>query len=108
MRFFGLSTCDTSRKALKALRAAGLEPEVIDVRRDGVDAEDRAAILAAFGETAMNKASATWRGLGEAERALDPDTLIAAHPTLMKRPVIHAGGRWYLGWTPEVQAALLP
>ncbi len=51
MRFFGLKTCDTCRKALKAL--AGREVTVIDVRADGVSDGDRAAILAAFGEGAI-------------------------------------------------------
>ncbi|MDT8329354.1 MAG: arsenate reductase, partial [Roseovarius sp.] len=51
--------------------------------------------------------SATWRGLSEAERAAPPLALIAAHPTVMKRPLIDAGGTLYLGWGPEVQAALL-
>ena len=35
MRFFGLKTCDTCRKALKSLAEAGMSPEVIDVRKDG-------------------------------------------------------------------------
>lgn len=108
MRFFGLSSCDTCRKALKALREAGVEPEVIDVRKDGVSEADRAAILAAFGETALNRASATWRGLSEEERAESPATLFARHPTLMKRPVIEVDGTWHQGWTKAVQEAVLP
>ncbi|MBO6855073.1 MAG: arsenate reductase [Marivivens sp.] len=107
MRVFALKTCDTCRKALKAMREAGLEPEVIDVRADGVPDADRAAILDAFGEAALNKASATWRGLVEAEKAQPAATLLAAHPTLMKRPVIEKDGQWYLGWKADVQAAVI-
>lgn len=104
MRFFGLKTCDTCRKALKVL--ADREVEVIDVRADGVSAQDRAAILAAFGAAALNTRSTTWRALSDAERAQDPDTLLAAHPTLMKRPVVEMNGTWYQGWTPATRAAL--
>ena len=104
MRFFGLKSCDTCRKALKALAAAGHKPEVIDVRADGVSVVDRAQIIAAFADTAINRASTTWRGLSEEEKAADPDALLAAHPTLMKRPVIEADGEWTIGWKADVQA----
>ncbi|MCF2870100.1 arsenate reductase [Octadecabacter sp. G9-8] len=104
MRFFGLKTCDTCRKALKSL--APREVEVIDVRSDGISDADRAAILDAFGAAALNTRSTTWRGLSEVERARDPAELLADHPTLMKRPVIEANGTWYQGWTPDVRAAI--
>ena len=104
MRFFGLKSCDTCRKALKALQAAGHEPEVIDVRSDGIGDADRAAIIAAFGDAAINRASTTGRGLSDDEKARDPGTLLAAHPTLMKRPVIDADGVWTIGWKKDVQA----
>ena len=107
MRFFGLKSCDTCRKAQKALIAAGYTPEIIDVRGDGVSASDRAAILAQFGDAAINRASATWRGLSEAEKAAGPAELLSAHPTLMKRPVIEADGQWTIGWKADVQAKYL-
>ena len=107
MRFFGLKSCDTCRKALKALADAGHNPQVIDVRTDGVSDADRAAIIAEFGEAAINRASTTWRSLTEDEKASDPATLLAAHPTLMKRPVIEADGVWTIGWKADVQSRYL-
>lgn len=107
MRFFGLKTCDTCRKALSALRAAGLDPVVVDVRADGVARADLEAIVAAFGDKAVNRSSTTWRALSEADRATDPVALLAAHPTLMKRPVIEEGGQMTLGWAAEAQATWL-
>ena len=107
MRFFGLKSCDTCRKALKTLAAAEHTPEVIDVRADGVAAEDRATIVAQFGDAAINRASTTWRGLSEEEKTQDPVTLLAAHPTLMKRPVIEHDGDWTIGWKADVQAKYL-
>lgn len=104
MRFFGLKTCDTCRKALKIL--ADHDVTVIDVRADGVSDTDRAAILNAFGAAALNTRSTTWRGLSEGERAQDPAALLAAHPTLMKRPIIEHNGAWYQGWTPATRAAI--
>ncbi|MCT8159767.1 arsenate reductase family protein [Pseudoruegeria sp. SHC-113] len=107
MKFYGLKTCDTCRKALKMLQEKGMQPEVVDVRADGVPPEELARFLTAFGENLINRRSTTWRGLSEAERAGAPADLLAAHPTLMKRPVIEAEGALYLGWGPDVRAALL-
>ncbi len=107
MRFWGLKNCDTCRKAQKALTAAGKAPDVIDVRADGVAQADLARFYAAFGAALVNKRSTTWRGLGEEERAGDPVALLAAHPALMKRPVIEEGDTLTLGWDAKAQAAWL-
>jgi Spx/MgsR family transcriptional regulator len=107
MRFFGLKTCDTCRKALKSLRAAGLDPQVIDVRADGVAPADLDTIVATFGAAAINRSSATWRNLTEAEKQSDAKVLLADHPTLMKRPVILSQGKATIGWTPQSQQTWL-
>ena len=107
MRVFSLKSCDTCRKALAEMRAAGLAPEVIDVRADGVAPADRAAMVAALGEAVLNRRSTTWRGLSEAERGGDPESLLAVHPTLMKRPVIERDGQWTVGWTNDVRSQVL-
>ncbi|RKF17241.1 arsenate reductase [Roseovarius spongiae] len=102
MKLYGLKTCDTCRKALKHFPNA----EFKDVRADGLPEAVLNAAHEAFGAALLNTRSATWRGLDEEERAGDPVELIARHPALMKRPLIEAQGKLYLGWTPEVQAAL--
>jgi arsenate reductase-like glutaredoxin family protein len=107
MRVYCLKTCDNCRKALKALDAAGIAYDLRDVRADGIAADDIAAILAAHGEAAINRASTTWRGLSEAEKAQAPAALLAAHPTLLKRPAIEAAGGWLLGWKADVQAKVI-
>lgn len=107
MRFFGLKSCDTCRKALRSLADAGHDPLVIDVRADGISDENHVDIFTQFGDAAINRASTTWRGLTDAEKASDPAQLLAAHPTLMKRPVIEHGGVWTIGWKADVQAKYL-
>lgn len=102
MILYGLKTCDTCRKALKTLHGA----ELRDVRAEGVPAETLRAAQAKFGDALVNTRSTTWRALGESERAMDTQKLLAAHPTLMKRPLIDDGGTLYLGWGKDVQAAL--
>ncbi len=111
LKLYGLKNCDTCRKALKALSAAGVEHEFVDVRADGVSAAQVAAWAGAVGwQKLLNTKSTTWRGLDEAEKA-DVDepkavALMAEHATLIKRPVIEAGGTVTVGWTADVQAGL--
>lgn len=107
MVIYGLKTCDTCRKARAALAAAGHEVHLRDLREDPLAPDDLARFLDAFGEALVNRRSTTWRGLDEGERARDPADLLAAHPALMKRPVIEAGGSLWLGWDKSVQADLL-
>lgn len=107
MKLFGIKTCDTCRRALKELAAAGKAVDFVDVRAAGLDDETLRSFRAAFGDKLVNRSSATWRGLSEEERSRDPFALIAENPTLMKRPVIEDHGRLWLGWGPQVRGALL-
>ena len=102
MIVYGIKTCDTCRKAVKALEA-----ELRDIRADPLSEAERARFFAAFGSDLLNTRSTTWRGLSDEERARDPDALLAEHPTLMKRPVIDADGQLYLGWGSATKDALL-
>lgn len=112
MHVYHLKTCDTCRKAVKALQAAGHDPALTDVRADGVDAATLEHWMAAVGrDTLLNTRSTTWRGLDEAARTGLDDAkavaLMTEHPTLIKRPVIEVGGAVHVGWTKDVQAAVL-
>lgn len=103
MRVYGIKTCDTCRKAVGALGA-----ELRDIRAEPLTAAEIDRFLAAFGDALLNTRSTTWRGLDEAARAQAPEALLAAHPTLMKRPVIETpGGTLHLGWGADVKARLL-
>lgn len=106
MILFGISTCDTCRKALKALEAAGKEVTFHDVRKQAIDGETLDRVLAVFGDAAVNRKSTTWRGLDDDQRQKDARTLLLENPALMKRPVIQDGDKLHLGWTAEVQKAL--
>ena len=109
---YALKSCDSCRKALSELRAAGREPEVIDIRADGVPRALLDRLVRELGaEVLVNRRSTTWRGLDQAtrDRALDAATtaqVLAEHPTLMKRPVVVAGDRPHVGWSPAIRAAL--
>ena len=102
MRIYGLTACDTCRKARKALPRA----DFVDVRDMGIEAGLLARALETFGLSLLNTRSTTWRGLDQAERVRPPLDLIKDYPALMKRPLIEADGQLHLGWTPDVRAAL--
>lgn len=109
---YHLKTCDTCRKAIKAMQAAGHELSLIDVRAEGVPPADLARFEKAVGwEKLLNTRSTTWRGLEDSEKAdMDAEkalALMGAHPTLIKRPVIDRGDALItVGWTKDVQAEL--
>ncbi len=107
VKVYGLKTCDTCRKAMKALQAAGKAVEMVDVRAAPLERGQVEAFLDRFGEALVNRKSTTWRGLSEDERGRDPVDLLLEHPALMKRPVIEVEGVLYLGWGKDVQSALL-
>lgn len=107
MILYGIPTCDTCRKARAALEAAGHAVQVRDVRAEPLAPAETARFLEAFGEKLVNRSSTTWRGLSEAARAQAPAALLAAHPALMKRPVLVEGEKATLGWDKAAQAAWL-
>ncbi len=113
MNFYGLKTCDTCRKARRALDAAGVKYSYKDVRDDGVTKAQLTKWAKAAGwEKLLNKSSTTWRGLSDAEKGGVKEkkavALMVEHPTLIKRPVIENGPtQVFVGWSKEVQDAVL-
>ncbi len=104
---YHLKTCDTCRKAIKALNAAGLDLSLIDVRADGIPPQIIENLLETHGwEVILNRRSTTWRGLDASDKADITNSkaaaLIAQHPTLMKRPAIVSGEKSTIGWTKDV------
>ncbi|GLQ22222.1 arsenate reductase [Algimonas ampicilliniresistens] len=112
MKVYSLKSCDTCRKAIKEIQAAGLSPNIIDVRADRMSPDEIASIVDAVGfEKALNRRSTTWRGLDDVSKADLDDakavTLIGAHPTLLKRPAITDGNQTTVGWDAAAKATWL-
>ena len=106
MILYGIPSCDTCKKAQKALEAAGHAVTFRDIRRDPLSTAEIAEIVIEFGDRIINKQSTTYRGFSDFLRESEPEAQIAAQPTVMKRPLIRAD-KWYLGWDADVQSALL-
>ncbi|HEX5353329.1 MAG TPA: Spx/MgsR family RNA polymerase-binding regulatory protein [Rhodanobacteraceae bacterium] len=91
---YGLSTCDTCRKARKWLDRSGVAYTYIDYRANPVPAEmlkDWAKQLGGW-EKLANKSSTTWRNLLPQRKhpASDPEwtLLLKEYPALIRRPVV--------------------
>ena len=106
MIVYGIPTCDSTKAALKALQRAGKDATFRDIRAAPLTEAELDAILAEFGDRAINKQSTTYRGFSPYLREAEAQAQIHAQPTVMKRPVIQDGARWYLGWDEKIEAAV--
>lgn len=95
---YGIPNCDTVKKARTWLEGQGIEYAFHDYKKAGADPAKLREWVAAKGwETVLNRRGTTFRGLPDADKAdIDAEkavTLMAAHPSTIKRPVVeHDGG----------------
>ncbi|MYM63200.1 ArsC family reductase [Pseudomaricurvus sp. HS19] len=90
---YGISNCDTVKKARQWLEQNGIDYRFHDFRKDGLDQARVQGWVEQLGwETLVNKRSTTWKELDDASKAgLNADTaaaLVTANPTLIKRPLL--------------------
>jgi arsenate reductase len=104
MKLYGLKNCDSCKKALSQLGAAGHQIDFFDIRTDPLDQSQIDDLLARHGDKlVLNRKSTTWRNLAESQRLLSPKNLLAMHPALIKRPVIFDDDTSYVGWGQNVR-----
>lgn len=94
---YGISNCDTVKKARAWLEARGIAHQFHDYRKHGADPALVAEWMAEMGvDAVMNRRGTTYRKLSDADKAraeVDPVALMAEQPSLIKRPVVvHEGG----------------
>lgn len=106
LTLYGLGHCSTCQKAQAALQDHGWTVEIRDVQKDPLSDEERQRMVDEFGDKIVNRASLTWRGMSDEERAADPVQMMGVKPSVMKRPAIIAGDLRLLGWTANVKRAL--
>jgi len=105
MQVHGIVNCDTVKKARAWLDARAVPYEWIDFRKSPPSYEDLARWCRAVGwETLLNRRGTTWRALDDAAKAAVVDersaiALMAAQPTLVKRPVVEAQGDVVVGFS---------
>lgn len=111
MTLYGISNCDTVRRARKWLEAEGMDAAYHDFRKDGLSEAQVKRWVAAVGlETLLNKRGTTWRALPDDTKEGLSDAaaieLMVEQPALIKRPVIEVGSKVLVGFKAEPQQAL--
>ncbi|MGK6307221.1 ArsC family reductase [Variovorax sp. DT-64] len=96
---YGITNCDTVKRARAWLDEHGIAYRFHDFKKEGVPESELDQWLRALGwEALVNRRGTTWRRLDEATRASVVDSSSAraallAHPSLIKRPVVNWGAR---------------
>ena len=109
---YGIKNCDTMKKARAWLDGHGVAYAFHDYKTAGIERATLAAWAKEVGwERLLNRAGTTFRKLPEAQReglteakALD---LMAAQPSMIKRPVLTGAGPLLVGFKPEDYARAL-
>lgn len=114
---YGIANCDTVKKARAWLTAQGIPHQFHDFKKHGVPADRLAAWMADAGwEKLLNRQGTTWRKLDAVAQAAVHDaasasTLLQAHPSAIKRPLVEWRGgvsiRTTVGFDVAVWAQLL-
>ena len=100
---YGITNCDTIKKAKKWLDSQNVTYQFHDYRKQGLTAELLNTFEAQLGwEQLVNKRGTTYRALSDEQKAgLNKDTALALlleHPAMIKRPLLVHQERMYLGF----------
>jgi len=106
---YGIKNCDTMKKARAWLDSHGVTYEFYDYKAAGAPKEKLKAWMSELGwETLLNRAGTTFRKLPDAEKeGLNERKALALmleQPSVIRRPVLEAGGKLLVGFKPEVYA----
>ena len=106
----GIKACDTMKKARDWLDGHGVAYGFHDYKAVGVTRDLLEAWSAKVGwEALLNRAGTTFRKLPDADKeGLDQAKaiqLMLAQPSMIKRPVLEAGGKLIVGFKPDSYAA---
>jgi arsenate reductase len=109
---YGIRSCDTMKKARAWLDGRGIAYAFHDYKAAGIERARLEAWARDVGwETLLNCAGTTFRKLPDADKedltAVKALALMAAQPSMIKRPVLDIGGRLLVGFKPEEYAAAL-
>ena len=103
---YGIKNCDTMKKARAWLDGRAIAYRFHDYKTDGIAPQMLVGWSREVGwEVLLNRAGTTFRALPEREReGLDEKkaiALMAAQPSMIKRPVLDLDGRLLVGFKPE-------
>jgi arsenate reductase (glutaredoxin) len=111
MILYGISNCDTVKKARVWLDAQGVAYQFHDYKKAGADAVKLRAWCNEMGwNVILNRAGTTFKQLPEADKQeIDAGKAIAlmlAQPSMIKRPVLEGAGKLLVGFKPDAYASV--
>ena len=109
---YGIPNCDTVKKARVWLDERGVRYGFHDYKKSGVDKGQLKAWVEELGwETVLNRAGTTFKKLSDADKAdIDDEKavkLMAAQPSMIKRPILDLGSHRIAGFKPDIYEAAL-
>ena len=113
IHLYGIPNCDTVKKARLWLDAAGKAYTFHDYKKEGADPDRIAGWIAAAGlDVVVNRKGTTFRALSDADKARAADAatapaLLAANPSVIKRPIAEHDGGLLVGFKADDWAAAL-
>jgi Spx/MgsR family transcriptional regulator len=99
MKVYGITNCDTVKKALTWLKDHQVEFEFHNFKKEGISPEK----LKEWNQKFLNKQGLTWKQLDpevkeSVKTADDALNLLQQKTSMIKRPVIEDGGFLYFGF----------
>jgi Spx/MgsR family transcriptional regulator len=106
MILYGISNCDTVKKAKNWLEKNQLDYSFHDFRKQGLEPETIKEWLTQIPwDKLLNKRSTTWRNLeSEVQQSVNAENIIellVKNPTLIKRPVLKVNGIINIGFNAD-------
>ena len=104
LTLYGISGCDTIRKAKAWLDNQHIEFEFHDYRKQGLDQHQLQSMISALGwEAMLNRRGTTWRNLSDTVRnQIDQDSAIRVmldNPAIIKRPILARDNQLHVGFS---------
>lgn len=109
LTIYGIPNCDTIKRARQWLNERGISYAFHDYKKSGVDEQALRKWVDELGwEVLLNRAGTTFRGLADSDKqgidAAKAIALMAANPSMIKRPVLDLGNRLIVGFKPDIYA----
>ena len=113
MKIYHNPRCSKSRQTLELIRAAGVEPEIVEYLNQPPTIEELDALLKKLKlepREIMRKGEAEYKELKLKDREFEREEglrLLVEHPKLIERPIVVKGRKAVLGRPPENVQELL-
>ena len=107
LTLYGISNCDTVKKAKAWLDERGIAYVFHDFKKVGIDEARLDSWIERLGwEPLLNRAGTTFRKLDDADKsgidAVKARRLMLAQPSMVKRPVLERGETLFVGFKPDL------